>query len=332
MPNGTTYSQFDADNHPHHVEIPPLNGNPATSAEITYSGGQATYTYPDGTRVTFDVASSQVVKQVTPDGWTIVYTDGKPASGSNSRTGQTVAITPDGKGGSIWTYSGDGPVIWRDQDGKPYQEVANGWTFNKFDSQGRPTDGFRVLGDGTIDTVHIDYDIDAAGDTRSIYTDHGHTTTVITNSNGVPLSQAGDDGVFRTYEVLLTELKDAIGKVSTQRDIINSGIQAIGRQFSSIHDTLWTGPGSDHFYGHIEDFTNLSQNVATVLSESIQRMEQSYNNYVDAEKSVYTSLTPISVESSPKFGPNGQLIPPGSVLNNLNLGHGPVVRLPPGAK
>jgi hypothetical protein len=74
------------------------------------------------------------------------------------------------------------------------------------------------------------------------------------------------------------------------------------------------------------DFMDLSRQVSTVLSESIQRMETSYNNYVDVEKAVLTSLTPIPVESSPKFGRSGLL--PTSILPGINLGPGPVVNPP----
>jgi hypothetical protein len=309
MPDGTVYSGFDSNNNPSHVDIPAQNGKPATSAEITYANGQATYTYPDGTKVTFDMATNNIVKQEMANGWTINYTGGKPSSGINSKTGQTVTITPDGQGGSIWTYSGGGPVVYEDKDGHPYLETSNGWTFNQFNSDGLPTDGFMILPDGTKETAHVDYDIDDAHDNKYIYTTFGKdgptTTTVITNSDGVPLSQAGNDGVLYSYEVLMSQFLDAIHQVSAQRDTINSTIKQIHDKFSDIHQYYWTGPGSDHFYAYIDDFMNLSNNVAVVLSDSIQRMESTYNNYVDVEKAVFKTLTPVSVESTPKFDSNG---------------------------
>ncbi|WFE48815.1 hypothetical protein [Micromonospora sp. WMMD1155] len=326
MPDGTVYSRFDADGNPQHVEIPAQDGRPATSAEITHDGGQATYTYPDGTRVTFDSASGELVKQQMPDNWTIFYTDGKPTSGSNSSSGETVTITSDGKGGSIWTYSDGGPKIWADADGKPYKEVANDWTFTTFDSQGRPIDGYLRDRDGSITTVHVDYDVNGAGDTKWIYTHDGETTTVIMNPDGVPLSQTNPNGVTFTYEVGMRELLEAIQKVSDQRDIINENLRAIGNQFLTIHGTLWRSPGSDHFHGHVDDFMNLSRSVASVLSEAVRRMQLSYNNYVDVEKSVLTTLTPIPVEGSSTTGyPVQSFDVPESYLN---LGPGPAVNVP----
>jgi hypothetical protein len=59
-------------------------------------------------------------------------------------------------------------------------------------------------------------------------------------------------------------------------------------------------------------------------------MESSYNNYVEVEKSVLTTLTPVTVESTPTFGSTGTVTPGNRVLG-LNLGPGPVVNQPPGS-
>ena len=319
MPDGTVYTKFDTDNNPHHVDIPAQNGKPATSADITYANGQSIYTYPDGTKVTFDSAN-QVVKQEMPDGWVINYADGKPSGGSNAKTGATVTITPDGDG-TVWAYS-DGTTVWEDSSGSPWKETANGWTFTQFNGDGQPTYGTMTASDGSTETVTINYDFDGLGDTQWIYTDNGKTTTLVTDPNGAPLTETGPDGKTFAFAVEIPNLLTAIHQVSTQRDVINSAITSVGKQFEAIHDDLWTGPGSNAFYSHIVDFQNLQQQVAYVLSEAIQRMEISYNNYVAAEQASETSLTPIPVETSPGFDASTK-------VQSINLGYGSGARTPP---
>ncbi|WP_345626244.1 RHS repeat domain-containing protein, partial [Rugosimonospora acidiphila] len=321
MADGTVYSDFDGNGNPGHVEIPPQNGKPGTSADITYANGQAIYTYKDGTKVYIDTASNQVVKQEMPDGWVINYVDGKPSSGSNSQTGDTVTITVDKNGDSVWTYS-DGTVVYQDPNGNVYKEVANGWTFTEFDGDGKPTYGTMTDSDGNTETVTINYNFDGLGDTQWIYTDDGQTTTIVTDPNGAPISETNKDGTF-LFSVELPKLLAAIKTISVERDTINAAMKAIANDFDVIHQDWWTGPGSSSFYSHILDFRNLEQSVASVLSEAIQRMEISYNNYVEAERASDKSLTPIPVEAGAPFPVDR--ISPGHRIPGLNLGPGPVV-------
>ena len=297
MPDGTVYTNFDSGGNPQSVAIPAQGGMPATTAAISYAAGQTVYSYPDGTTVSFDSASGQVVKQTMPDGWAINYQDGKPVSGANAATGATVAIAADGNN-SVWTYS-DGTKVWEDSSGTPWKEEANGWTFTEFDGNGQPTSGTRTLADGSTETVTINYDFGTPGDTQWIYVDDGQTTTVVTDPNGVPVSQTNPDGTSFQFAVEIPKLLDAIKSVSGQRDVINDAIASIGKQWDSIHQDLWSGPGGDSFYGHVSDFQNLQQSVAGVLSGAIQRMQISYNNYVDVERANDANLTPIQVEDSP---------------------------------
>src|SRR4051812_11783676 len=47
LADGTEYTRFDADGRPHHISIPAENGNPATSASISYQGPDTVYHYSD---------------------------------------------------------------------------------------------------------------------------------------------------------------------------------------------------------------------------------------------------------------------------------------------
>ncbi|MGW0502446.1 hypothetical protein, partial [Micromonospora sp. NPDC003241] len=72
LPDGTLYTDFNANDQPQYVEIPARSGQPATSAEISYEGGNTVYTYADNSVVTYN-ASGKVLSEQRPDGTT--YSD-----------------------------------------------------------------------------------------------------------------------------------------------------------------------------------------------------------------------------------------------------------------
>ncbi|HWS33950.1 MAG TPA: hypothetical protein VN408_14555 [Actinoplanes sp.] len=297
MADGTEYSAFNANGDPEHVTIPGQNGKPATSATIAYDGDRTVYTFEDGTKVHYQ--GETVVKQEMPDGWVITYQNGKPVSGVNNETGETMTVEPV-PGGSLWTYS-DGTKVWQNDKGEPIKMTnAEGWTFTEFNGDGQPTRGTRtdpVTGETT--TMAIDYDIDGKGSTRWVYTTGDETTTIITDGNGAPFSQTNPDGTTFEFMVELPKLLTAIGTVSTQRDLINHTIDLISQRFTDIHTEMWTGPASDAYDDHMQSIRHLKASVAQVLSESIQRMQIAYNNYVEAERVSHDNLTLIPVEKSP---------------------------------
>ncbi len=295
-PDGTLYSDFDADGRPQHVKIPAQNGRPATSADIAYDGDRTVYSFTDHTKVIYE--NEQVVRQEMPDGWVITYGDGRPVRGENLRTGEKVTVEPH-DGGLLWIYS-DGTRLWVDDEGSPVKmTTADGWTFDEFDGRGRPARGSRTGDDGEVMTVTIVHDFDGNGSTRWIYVEDGEQTTIVTDGNGAPVTQTNPDGTSFEYLVEMARLREAIGVVARERDQIELYIGRIVAKFDDIHREFWRGPASDAFDEHMQSVHHLKTSVFEVLSETVHRMQVSYNLYVEAERVSHDNLTPVPVDKSP---------------------------------
>ncbi|TBL30218.1 WXG100 family type VII secretion target [Verrucosispora sp. SN26_14.1] len=281
--DGTTYSQFDADNRPHYVDIPATEERPGVTATISYRDGNTVYTYDDESVVTYD-SEGQILTEDRGDGWVITYKDGAPTSGVNSETRETVTITPTAGGGFQWTYSG-GTTIFRNSDGAVTSMEQNGWTFTTFDSEGRPTYGTQ----GTK-TVTIEYG-SSGSDIKWAYTDNGKPSiTVITNADGTPITQINPDGSQFTFAVELDKLADAAKKIATERDALEGKLNEINKEFRTLRD-YWMSPAGKNFALILDQVDGLSGQVRDVLNEAIRRMKHTHTMYTDVEEQNTKNLT-----------------------------------------
>ncbi|WP_432990711.1 hypothetical protein [Dactylosporangium sp. CA-233914] len=276
-PDGTTYTNFDTDKRPHQVYTPAHDGKPATTATITYNNdGTTTYTYTDHTTITYD-PNNNILTEQGPDGWVISFEAGKPKSGVNTQTNETVQITPAEGGGTVWTYSG-GTVVWRDPNGRVTKMAKGGWTFTQFDGDSRP-----IYGTNGQQSVSIQYGVNGS-DTKWTYTDNNGKPgiTVITNSNGVPKTQINPDGSSFEFAVEIPKLGEAIKTVARERDTINIMISGIKRQFEAL-SMDWKSPAGTNFAQVVADVDKLAVTAHLILSDAVTKMVHSYENYVKAD-------------------------------------------------
>ncbi|MEU8210350.1 WXG100 family type VII secretion target [Micromonospora sp. NPDC049044] len=191
--DGASFDRFDADGRPLHGTVPGENGEAPQDVAIAYDGDASTWTYGDGTTLNRG-ADGQVTHMRTSDGATFdrFDADGRPIHGTvpgeNGEPPQDVAIAYDGDA-STWTY-GDGTTLNRDADGQvTHMRTADGASFDRFDSGGRPTHGTLPGDDGEApQEVNIAYNGDA-----STWT-YADGTTLNRNADGTVTHMRTTDG------------------------------------------------------------------------------------------------------------------------------------------
>ncbi|MFE9191945.1 hypothetical protein ACFYL6_20275, partial [Micromonospora sp. NPDC007208] len=199
LPDGTVFSAF-TDDGPTHVALP--NGGVAS---ISYAGGGSTWSFDDGSKVSYD-SSSRVTSQVSSDGTVFsAFTDDGPTHVVLPNGG--VASISYAGGGSTWSFD-EGSTVSYDGSGHVTSQVSSdGTVFSAFDSESRPTQA-SVPGSGEVtisyaanggstwsfdDGSKVSYDgsgrvmsqVSDEGTVFSAFTDDGPTHAVLPNGGGV---------------------------------------------------------------------------------------------------------------------------------------------------
>jgi len=86
-----------------------------------------------------------------------------------------------------------------------------------------------------------------------------------------------------SFMVDLGALQDAIGSVSSQRDVINEGVAQMRNDFSNI-EASWQGPAAGSFTTLTATFNTAVDQLTSVLDEAISKMQTAYDNYASTEQ------------------------------------------------
>ncbi|SCG57366.1 beta strand repeat-containing protein [Micromonospora zamorensis] len=196
--DGSVFDAFNGDGRPTHGTVPGRGGDPAQQVDITYGAdGSSIWTYQgNGTKV-YRNAEGDTTRQVLKDGMTFDQFDakGNPTHGTvpstNGEPAQQFTITYAPDGSSTWKY-GDGTTVRRDPAGTVTGVQAAGWTFDRFDGQGRPTHGAE---DGKTNAVDIKYSDDGS----SVWT-YQDGTVVNRNPGGDVVLMQADGWIYDTFD------------------------------------------------------------------------------------------------------------------------------------
>ncbi|WP_460777409.1 RHS repeat domain-containing protein, partial [Micromonospora polyrhachis] len=199
LPDGTVFDQFTTDGKPTHGTIPPSDGQPAQTVDITYQGDTSSWRYADGTTVTYN-DDGNVTHQQLPDGSVFdrFTADGRPThgvlAGNDGQPAQAVDITYQGNA-STWRYADGTTVTYNDDGNVTRQRLPDGTVFDQFTTDGKPTHGTIPPSDGQpAQTVDITYQ----GDTSSWRYADG-TTVTYNNDGNVTHQQLPDGSVFDRF-------------------------------------------------------------------------------------------------------------------------------------
>ncbi|MFG1893043.1 hypothetical protein ACGFIP_03320, partial [Micromonospora zamorensis] len=279
LKDGTTFDQFDAKGNPTHGTAPSTNGQPAQQITITYApDGSSTWKYGDGTTIQRDPAG--VVTGMQAGGWTFDTFDGqgRPTHATEDGKNNAVDIKYAGDGSSVWTYR-DGTVVNRNPDGDVVLMQADGWIYDAFDGQGRPTRGVK---DGKAITISYGAD----GLTTLMY---DSKNGVVTDGNGKPVAVIVD-GMRYEYAVQIPLLGESIGSVRKQRDSVESSLNAMAIHLQSICES-WNSPAGDKYEALTTDLKKLTTDTRGLLDDALMAMQKSYDTYVAAEGANLKSMT-----------------------------------------
>jgi hypothetical protein len=272
LADGTTYDKFDGEGRPLHGTVPSGDGQPAQDVTITYAAdGSGTWTYGDGTVLKRN--GSGAVTSLQSDGWTFDKFDGqgRPTAGKDG-TGNSATVVYAEDGSSVWKYS-DGTIVTRNANGDVETLQSNGWTYDEFDDQGRPTHGY----DGDGNTVGIEYKAD--GIVESTF---GDGTVVGTDEDGNPIYQIVD-GEHAEYAVEIPKLGAAIKTIEGERDMIEANLNTLKSYFEDLIGTVWVSPSGTKYQELARDMGKLTTDTKNLLDDTIMAMQKSYDNYVGAE-------------------------------------------------
>jgi len=120
------------------------------------------------------------------DGTTFTQFDGQGRPTAGDKDHHRFGISYDGSGNATWTFD-DGNRVVYDPSGKPIREVVDGTTFDRFDGQGRPTDG--------VDKVHHRFGISYDGSGNATWTFDNHDQ-VVYDLHGNPIRAVVDGTTF----------------------------------------------------------------------------------------------------------------------------------------
>ncbi len=281
LADGTVYDKFDGDGRPLHGTIPAGDGRPPQTVSIGYGAdGSSTWSYGDGTTVTHNGQGD--VTRLSSDGWTFDQFDanGAPTAGKEDGTGNTVTIVNAEDGGSVWTYS-DGTVVTRNADGDVETMQSNGWTYDEFTADGKPTHGYDSKGTA----VEIQYKAD--GITESTFSDG---TVVGTDQDGNPVYQIVN-GEKAEYAVEIPKLGAAIKTIEGRRDLIEGDLHTLKSYFENAIGSVWVSPSGAKYQELAKDMGKLAADTKGLLDDAILAMQKSYDNYVGAESTNTKNMT-----------------------------------------
>ncbi|MGC4852143.1 WXG100 family type VII secretion target [Micromonospora sp. DT4] len=291
--DGWTFQKFDGEGRP------TAGHGPDGDVTISYGAhGGSTWTFTDEhhTRTVIDRDASGHPTRMIVDGWTYTKFDdeGRPLvgykSGENGGAGEKVTITYGHDGSSVWKY-GDGTVVTRAGDGHVTSLVVDGWTYTKFDDQGRPTYG-------TKDGKHIS--ISYQGDwTVTTYPDG---TKIGTDSHGRPIYQINPDGSRFEYRVEIPKLLQAKTVVAAQASLLDGHLANLKRQIENVID-VWRSPSGEQYEEVVSRINAIGNDVQSVLHDSVTALGRAHDQYVAAEGGNLKNLTPVNFNSDGSVTP-----------------------------
>jgi uncharacterized protein YukE len=102
----------------------------------------------------------------------------------------------------------------------------------------------------------------------------------------------------QTFKVDLGDLASAIALVGSRAGSIEDEYLNITTQFQSLSSagtgvtaSAWSSPAGDTFTAVVAQLTKAISTLQQLLSDIVSRMQQAYNNYVQAETANTQSLT-----------------------------------------
>ncbi|MEO3770653.1 hypothetical protein [Micromonospora sp. B9E7] len=282
-----TFTNFDGEGRP------TAGHGPNGDVTIRYGDhGSSTWTFTDENNARTIIerdASGNPIRMVS-DGWTYTNFDnqGRPlvghGPGEHGGPRQTVTITYGDDGSSVWKY-GNGMVITRSGSGEVTSLVVDGWTYTKFDAQGRPTYA-------TKDGKHIS--ISYQGDW--VVTTYPDGTKIGTDSHGRPIFQINPDGTGFEFRTEIPKLLKAKNVVAAQAALLDGHLAALKTQTENIFDA-WQSPAGRRYEGIVVRITKISDDVQSVLNDSVVALGRAYDQYVAAEGGNLDNLTPVHFSS-----------------------------------
>ncbi|MEU0547338.1 hypothetical protein, partial [Micromonospora sp. NPDC005979] len=291
--DGWTFRNFDGEGRP------TTGHGPDGNVTIRYGvNGASTWTFTDehNARTVIERDAGGHPTRMISDGWTYTKFDaeGHPLAGhkpgKNGGAGETVTITYGHDGSSVWKY-GDGTVIIRNGDGQVTSLIVDGWTYTRFDDQGRPTYG-------TKDGKHIS--ISYQGDwTVTTYQDG---TKIGTDSHGRPIYQINPDGSRFEYRVEIPKLLRAKNIVAAQAGLLDGHLTNLKTQTEGIFD-VWQSPAGRQYESVVGRITAISNDVQSILHDSVIALGKAYDQYVAAEGGNLKNLTPVNFNSDGSVTP-----------------------------
>ncbi|WP_432974617.1 hypothetical protein [Dactylosporangium sp. CA-233914] len=274
-PDGWTLSDYK-DGHPTQAA---KAGVTATITQV--AGGGETWTFSDKSSVTYD-AENHIVREVTPDGWTLSdYKDGHPTLAT--KDGKTVHITPAGNGGETWAYEG-GPTITYDKDRRPVlMTTPDGWTYNQFNQDGKPTAGFKGK-----ETVTISY---PNGNIQYNHTNNPDgVNEVVTKQDGTIIYEwvnipDADGNMVNTKIVISTELDNMQTSIATMKREAANLTEYLGvlKSIVQLTEWNWESPSGRRYAALNTDIEIAYTDLSTLLAEAGERMQKTWQNYKDTE-------------------------------------------------
>jgi uncharacterized protein YukE len=141
------FTKFDLEQRPVAGTVAGHDGQPPQSVSIAYDGGGGdTWTLQDQTTLMHN-ANGTLVEERLPDGTVYTKFDAqqRPIAGvvaaRDGGPSQAVTIAYQDDGTGVWTYQDQTQVIVNPGGAVIRETTPDGWSFDSFDSQGRPTAG-----------------------------------------------------------------------------------------------------------------------------------------------------------------------------------------------
>lgn len=98
--------------------------------------------------------------------------------------------------------------------------------------------------------------------------------------------QIGSD----VFKVDLQQLQDAIGRISQDRDGISEDFANITAKFDALQGG-WQGPAADSYEDLRTTLQNATSQLLDLLSDTISRMQTTYDGYENAETTNSNNLS-----------------------------------------
>ena len=233
----------------------------------------------DGTILTQRIVNGKPMwGQDSQDGWfsqdgTVFIPNSTDGKGNVKGVAQYGITTPDGHflNGGVTKTLPNGTVLYGYMSGGDFYSY-DGTTI--------------VLANGTIihGTMDMKTGIFTANDgTIYIVTDTGIQIGIPQGDGSYMLPNGQDVMTETSWMIDVWAFADSMKTVQTQADVISDTIRTIKSQYALI-EGVWSSPAGQSFIQLTTRVNTVTDNLENLLSEMQDRMQISYDNYVQAEK------------------------------------------------